>query len=75
MHTARRTAPTGACINSSKMLSAFPSFKAPLPKDDPTRRKPDIGRAQELLGGWSPQIPLEKGLAATIDDFKKRLGL
>ncbi len=48
--------------------------KAPLPKDDPTRRKPDIARAQELLGGWAPQIPLEKGLAATIDDFKRRLG-
>ena len=49
--------------------------KAPLPKDDPTRRKPDIARAQELLGGWAPQVPLEEGLAATIDDFKRRLGL
>jgi UDP-glucuronate decarboxylase len=49
--------------------------KAPLPKDDPTRRKPDIGRAQELLAGWAPQVPLEKGLAATIDDFRRRLGL
>jgi UDP-glucuronate decarboxylase len=50
-------------------------IKAPLPKDDPTRRKPDISRAQELLGGWTPQIPLEKGLTATIEDFKRRLGL
>jgi UDP-glucuronate decarboxylase len=49
--------------------------KAPLPKDDPTRRKPDISRAQDLLGGWAPQVPLEKGIAATIDDFKRRLGL
>jgi UDP-glucuronate decarboxylase len=49
--------------------------KAPLPKDDPTRRKPDIGRAQELLAGWAPQVPLEKGLAATIDDFRRRLGI
>jgi len=49
--------------------------KAPLPKDDPTRRKPDIGRAQELLGGWTPQVSLEKGIQATIDDFRKRLGL
>jgi UDP-glucuronate decarboxylase len=49
--------------------------KAPLPKDDPTRRKPDIARAQELLGGWAPQVPLEKGLAATIEDFRRRLGL
>ena len=50
-------------------------IKAPLPKDDPTRRKPDISRAQELLGGWAPQVPLEKGIAATIDDFKRRLGV
>ena len=49
--------------------------KAPLPKDDPTRRKPDIARAQELLGGWTPQVSLEKGIQATIDDFRKRLGL
>ena len=29
----------------------------------------------DLLGGWAPQVPLEKGLAATIDNFKRRLGL
>jgi UDP-glucuronate decarboxylase len=49
--------------------------KAPLPKDDPTRRKPDITRAQELLGGWAPEVSLEKGLAATIANFKQRLGI
>jgi UDP-glucuronate decarboxylase len=48
-------------------------IKAPLPKDDPTRRKPDIARAQELLGGWGPRVSLEEGLAATIEDFKRRL--
>ena len=46
--------------------------RAPLPTDDPARRKPDISRAQELLGNWTPRVPLEEGLAATIDDFKKR---
>jgi len=50
-------------------------IKAPLPKDDPTRRKPDIGRAQELLRGWEPRVPLEEGLGATIEDFRGRLGL
>ena len=35
--------------------------KAPLPKDDPTRRKPDIARAQELLGGWAPQRAARRG--------------
>ena len=50
-------------------------IKAPLPTDDPTRRKPDISRAEKLLGGWAPRVPLEEGLAATVDDFRKRLGL
>jgi UDP-glucuronate decarboxylase len=50
-------------------------IRAPLPKDDPTRRKPDIARAQALLGGWDPRVPLEEGLGATIEDFRNRLGL
>jgi UDP-glucuronate decarboxylase len=49
--------------------------RAPLPMDDPTRRKPDITRAQKLLGGWAPQVSLEDGLAATVEDFRKRLHL
>ncbi len=48
---------------------------APLPQDDPTRRKPDISRAQKYLGNWAPKITLEEGLAATVADFRKRLGL
>jgi nucleoside-diphosphate-sugar epimerase/spore maturation protein CgeB len=40
----------------------------PLPEDDPRRRKPDIGRAQELLG-WQPVVDLEQGLDATITWF------
>ena len=38
----------------------------PLPEDDPTRRKPDITRARELLG-WNPQVELQDGLARTIE--------
>jgi UDP-glucuronate decarboxylase len=49
--------------------------RAPLPKDDPTRRKPDITRAQQLLNNWGPRVSLEDGLAATVADFRKRLGL
>ena len=41
----------------------------PLPIDDPRRRKPDIGRAVELLA-WRPTIDLEQGLEATIDWFE-----
>jgi UDP-glucuronate decarboxylase len=45
----------------------------PLPQDDPRRRRPDIGRARDLLG-WSPTVPLEEGLAATCDWFARELG-
>lgn len=37
-----------------------------LPENDPTRRRPDISRAQELLG-WSPAVPLAEGIALTIE--------
>ncbi|HET6148583.1 MAG TPA: UDP-glucuronic acid decarboxylase family protein [Polyangia bacterium] len=50
-------------------------IRAPLPKDDPTRRKPDITRAQQLLDNWGPRVGLEEGLAVTIADFRKRLAL
>jgi nucleoside-diphosphate-sugar epimerase/intein/homing endonuclease len=36
-----------------------------LPVDDPQQRKPDITRAQQLLG-WKPEIPLEEGLARIL---------
>jgi dTDP-glucose 4,6-dehydratase len=36
-----------------------------LPVDDPMQRKPDITRAQQLLG-WEPEIPLEEGLARML---------
>jgi len=39
-----------------------------LPVDDPVQRRPDIGRAGELLG-WSPQFDLDEGLARTIAYF------
>lgn len=40
-----------------------------LPKDDPLARKPDIEKAKRLLD-WSPKVPLEEGLAKTIQYFK-----
>jgi dTDP-glucose 4,6-dehydratase len=36
-----------------------------LPQDDPTVRRPDITRAQELLG-WEPTVGLEDGLSMTL---------
>jgi UDP-glucuronate decarboxylase len=44
----------------------------PLPKDDPTLRRPDITVARERLG-WEPTIPLEEGLERTIAYFRERL--
>ena len=44
----------------------------PLPQDDPKTRRPDITRAQNLLG-WQPQMTLEDGLCATIGWFKNQL--
>jgi len=44
----------------------------PLPEDDPQQRRPDITRAQQLLG-WSPTISLREGLKPTIAYFAKRL--
>ena len=46
----------------------------PLPADDPRQRKPDITRAQTVLG-WNPTIPLREGLKKTVDDFKARLSI
>jgi len=45
----------------------------PLPQDDPARRCPDISLAEAKLD-WRPKVGLDEGLAATVDDFKKRLG-
>lgn len=41
---------------------------APLPADDPVQRRPNIDKAQELLG-WKPAVGLSDGLARTIDYF------
>lgn len=40
----------------------------PLPQDDPKQRKPNIERAQKLLG-WEPKVPLAEGLKKTVDYF------
>jgi nucleoside-diphosphate-sugar epimerase len=44
----------------------------PLPKDDPSRRKPDISKAKKLLG-WEPRVDLETGLKKTIEWFRREL--
>ena len=44
----------------------------PLPADDPKQRRPDITRAQALLG-WSPTVPLREGLKHTVAYFAERI--
>jgi UDP-glucuronate decarboxylase len=46
----------------------------PLPKDDPTKRKPDISKARNILQ-WDPAVQLEEGLVNTIDYFKELLNI
>lgn len=48
------------------------TVRRPLPVDDPQRRRPDIERAQALLG-WAPAVPLERGLEATIAWFSREV--
>ena len=48
--------------------SAAPLVHRPLPQDDPMQRRPDIARAEALLG-WRPTVPFEEGLRRTIAYF------
>ncbi len=41
----------------------------PLPKDDPKQRKPDITKAQQILG-WNPKVNRAQGLKITYEYFK-----
>ena len=45
----------------------------PLPVDDPRRRRPDITRAQAVLG-WTPRVALDEGLARTCAWFATEIG-
>jgi dTDP-glucose 4,6-dehydratase len=40
------------------------------PVDDPSVRRPDIGRAQKLLG-WNPTVDVRDGLKRTLDWFRR----
>ena len=46
----------------------------PLPKDDPTQRRPDITLAKTKLG-WEPKVKLDEGLDKTIEYFKTQINL
>jgi dTDP-glucose 4,6-dehydratase len=55
-------------VTGSKSKLRFES----LPKDDPTRRRPDITKARTLLG-WEPRIHLKEGLERSLDFYESKL--
>ncbi|HVL93899.1 MAG TPA: UDP-glucuronic acid decarboxylase family protein [Acidimicrobiales bacterium] len=50
--------------------SASEVVHLPLPLDDPTRRRPDIGLARRVLG-WEPVTSMRDGLARTAEHFRQ----
>ena len=54
------------CKSKSELI------RMPLPDDDPKQRKPDITKAQTLLG-WTPTIQLREGLERTVGYFGPRI--
>jgi hypothetical protein len=47
---------------------------APLPQDDPRRRRPNISLAIRELQ-WRPTVDLEVGLARTIGHFRRQFAI
>lgn len=61
-----------ASMVTALIPSAGDPVHRPLPTDDPQRRRPDITRAEALLG-WTPRVPLADGLSETVDWFRATL--
>jgi UDP-glucuronate decarboxylase len=63
---------------ASKIISITDSQSAikmlPLPVDDPSRRKPDISKANTLFS-WNPSTVPESGLLETVNYFRNVLEL
>ena len=60
------------CLLVTACRTAVPAY-APLPADDPVRRRPDISLAKSELD-WEPKVPLQEGLRETVEYFRRRLG-
>ncbi|CAG8481601.1 9822_t:CDS:2 [Racocetra fulgida] len=54
-------------VNSSSKIKTLPA-----PKDDPKKRRPDIRRAEQILG-WKPRWPVKQGIGETVKYFQRQL--
>jgi dTDP-glucose 4,6-dehydratase len=53
-----------------EVVGTYPGVKlSPRPVDDPTVRRPDTNKAEDVLG-WKPQVPLREGLEKTLPWFR-----
>lgn len=64
-------------LGLAELVSVWTNSKSPItfsvrPSDDPTRRRPDISRALQLLG-WGPTMRLDDGVRSTISYFRGKL--
>jgi dTDP-glucose 4,6-dehydratase len=53
--------------------SSSPIEYRPLPVDDPTRRRPVIDKASEVLD-WKPEIPVAEGIRRTVSWLRRNSG-
>lgn len=63
-----------ACLILELTGSDSEIIQQPLPQDDPSRRCPDITKAQDILG-WRPRMDLRSGILHTIQYFRDQLAL
>jgi len=69
-HTMLELAETILGITGSRSRVVF----KPLPQDDPTQRRPDLGRANKILG-WEPTTDIQDGLVKTVEYFDSLLSI
>lgn len=65
-------------LDIARLVLAVTGSRSPLqfvarPVDDPRVRRPDISRADRLLG-WTPHVSIEEGIRRTVEHFS-RLGV